>query len=1057
MSKKFLVFVLVLILGLFSLSFAQVQTKFKDVPPTHWAAPAVKYLTDLGIISGIRPDTFGGDMYVTRYQVAVLLYNLIQKLKLAEVALPAADIAELKNLVKDLSEELTLLGSRVDELMASLDELSGRVSDLESALEEKATLDDVRSVVEESLGDVTARLDDIEARVSDLESLVTERPTLDEVTSLIEEKISEIEIPDISDLEGRVSDLEGLAGDLDSRLSDVEVALTEKASVDDVQAMIEESLGDTVARLDDLEGRVSDLEGLAGDLDSRLSDVEVALTEKASVDDVQAMIEESLGDTVARLDDLEGRVSDLEGLAGDLDSRLSDVEVALTEKASVDDVQAMIEESLGDTVARLDDLEGRVSDLESQVAGLAEQVANIEKVEVTEEQIKTVIGEKLEETVKKVTEEALADLEGRVSDLEGLAGDLDSRLSDVEVALTEKASVDDVQAMIEESLGDTVARLDDVEGKVNDLELRVGDVESAITDLMGITDDLSANLTALSEKVDALEGVGAMVEDLDARVSDIEVLLTDRPTVDEVTAMIEEKLAEIQVPDVEELKAMVEDHSDAIDALRADVDAILTEELPSVKDAIAELQDKVSEIEDKLAQVEGVEVPEELADISSRLDNVESAINALYNVTDDLALSLSDLTDRVSSVEDAVADVNAKVDDINKALNKFAVSGSVSVKAKKDFGANKNIAITPSATINLGIKPADGVSISTSFELVNNKLSFNSFDVSVAQVEFGLKNLVLSYNAGADSNFAVDVNELVGTKTAKVVASVDLPAGLKLAVGLNGTDDGTGEDLVAGKVSGSFNNVDVNAFALVSRANTTAPYSYAFGSDFGTSVAKGIKLFGEAVYDGTFDVLGGVSLSDVGVKGLSSTLKATYKDNSLTLYGSASYPVTSQATVSAEVTVSDVTHTTRTYTVKGAVSGTVAPFSYEAYFVYPTYKTWAKVSGSVNPKTSVEAAFYAPNLTQFSKDTVSLVLKGTYSLTDKVTLWAWVTNNQDGKWFTDQGLSTYPGTASAMAEADYALTSNVTLNLSVYKLGLGNITKGDILPTDVTLKATVNF
>ncbi|MEN2983460.1 MAG: S-layer homology domain-containing protein [Dictyoglomaceae bacterium] len=1009
MSRKFLIFTLILCLGLSSLAFAQVKTRFKDVPPTHWAAEAVKYLSEIGIISGIKPDTFGGDMYVTRYQIAVLLYKLIQQFKLAELAIPAKDIAELKTLVKELSEELTLLGSKVDDLMAILDELSGRVADVESALEGKASLEDVKTIVDESLGDVVSKLDE---------------------------------------LEGRVSDLEGLVGDLDSRLSDVEVALTEKVSLEEVEALISEKIAEIeIPDISELEGRVSDLEGLVGDLDSRLSDVEVALTEKVSLEEVEALVEEKLVSIVERLDNVEVVVSDLDIRIGTLENGLSDL------MAVTDDLSA----NLISLSERIDALEGSIKDLESQIADLAIQIAEIEKIEVTEEQIKAVVEVKLEEVIEKITREVMEELIGRVSDLEGLVGDIDRRLVDLEVALTEKASLYEV----EEKILGVVERLDNVEALISDLE-------SGLSDVLAVTDDLSSNLISLSERVDALEGLtetvdnlSAMVEDLEVRVSDVEILLTDRPTMDEVIALLEEKLAEIEIPDVEELRLLVEEHSDALDALRADVDAILVEELPTIKDDIAGLQDQVAELADRVSLIEAGLKPEvleviiEVDELLKTIEKIDVGTENLYALVDDLAISLTSLGEKISSLEETVAGVQEKVAGIEKSIAKFTVSGSTSVTAKKEFGEAKNIVVDDSTTLNLTFVPVDGVKISTSISLkgATSKIEpkLNKLNVSVSEAVFGIKNVSLVYDHTASSNFAVDVNGLVGSRTAKLVASAELPIkGVKASLGVDGSADGTKADLIVGKIFGTLDNFNYNIFGIVGRTATNVPYTPIVGAEFDTEIMKGIKLFGEVVYDdGTFDLLAGVSLKDVVTKGLSSTLKATYKNNKLDLYASASYPLTPQAKVTGEVTVSDVTATPGV-TIKGTVEGTIAPFAYKTWLSADLkankYAGYVEVSAVMDPY-SFKVVADMPDLTKITDlDTTKLTIEGSYKLTPNLKLSALVTTYYEDNY-----------TATGKVSADLALAPNVNVNFTVLKKALGTLTTDPLKDLSASVTTSVSF
>jgi hypothetical protein len=56
-------------------------TEFKDVPPDHWAAEAVKEVVAKGIMKGFPDGTFRGDQPVTRYELAVTLARFMQRVE----------------------------------------------------------------------------------------------------------------------------------------------------------------------------------------------------------------------------------------------------------------------------------------------------------------------------------------------------------------------------------------------------------------------------------------------------------------------------------------------------------------------------------------------------------------------------------------------------------------------------------------------------------------------------------------------------------------------------------------------------------------------------------------------------------------------------------------------------------------------------------------------------------------------------------------------------------------------------------------------------------------
>jgi heat shock factor-binding protein 1 len=509
MSRRFLAVLLTLFL-LLSVSFAQ-TTKFKDVPSNHWAASAVKYLTDLGIISGIKPDTFGGDLYVTRYQVAVLLYKLIQALQAGKIALPTADVEELKDLVSQLQDELKLVGANVEDLMSALQDLDSRISDLESAVQEKVSVEDVESMIQESLADVTSRLDDLDSRISDLESAVQEKVSVEDVESMIQESLA--------DVTSRLDDLDSRISDFDTRLSDLESAVQsmEKVEVtpEQIEAVVGEKLEEVVSakveeKIGDLEGRVSDLEGFVTDLDSRLADVETALVDKPSLDEVQAMIEEKISEiSIPDVEELTGRVSDLEDRVSAVETRLDDVDSAISDLMStIDEVNA--------NLVDLSDKVEEVLALKDKLDELIKMVESIEGIEVPAE---------LEDIKSFVTDldAKVSDLAVAIEDLNTLASDLQSQIDNVNARVDElSASLDNINSSIDALstsvddlyvLNDGVStRLDEAVNRLSDLESKVADLEKkgvkpfTLTLTFGakwdfVTKSISTTPTAISKVV----------------------------------------------------------------------------------------------------------------------------------------------------------------------------------------------------------------------------------------------------------------------------------------------------------------------------------------------------------------------------------------------------------------------------------------------------------------------------------------------------------------------------------------------------------------------------
>lgn len=108
---------------------------FQDVPADHWALDALRRLARSGMLKDIAPDgdPFRGKKVLTRYELAVLVARLVEKVEAAERA--GEDVTEEERLVRDLTrefrQELAILGIRVDAFTNRLEVQERRLGDLE--------------------------------------------------------------------------------------------------------------------------------------------------------------------------------------------------------------------------------------------------------------------------------------------------------------------------------------------------------------------------------------------------------------------------------------------------------------------------------------------------------------------------------------------------------------------------------------------------------------------------------------------------------------------------------------------------------------------------------------------------------------------------------------------------------------------------------------------------------------------------------------------------------------------------------------------------------------
>lgn len=143
------------VLGLAAVpAFAQGGGPFADVPTDHWAYQSVDRLQREGIVIGYPDGTYGGRRAMTRYEFAVAIARLLDKLpqggdfatrqqlddaiagirrELGGFA-TREEVDNLRRLVNEFQNELTTLGVEVDNVRRRLDGLEGRVGLIEQEM-----------------------------------------------------------------------------------------------------------------------------------------------------------------------------------------------------------------------------------------------------------------------------------------------------------------------------------------------------------------------------------------------------------------------------------------------------------------------------------------------------------------------------------------------------------------------------------------------------------------------------------------------------------------------------------------------------------------------------------------------------------------------------------------------------------------------------------------------------------------------------------------------------------------------------------------------------------
>ena len=105
--RKILVFCLVVSLLISLLTPAFAERQFKDVPENHWAAKYVYDLVKMGVTTGYPDGTFRGSKKISRYETAVFIAKMGEKLGGVDLTEVKEDIAKLKQEIAALRRSPT--------------------------------------------------------------------------------------------------------------------------------------------------------------------------------------------------------------------------------------------------------------------------------------------------------------------------------------------------------------------------------------------------------------------------------------------------------------------------------------------------------------------------------------------------------------------------------------------------------------------------------------------------------------------------------------------------------------------------------------------------------------------------------------------------------------------------------------------------------------------------------------------------------------------------------------------------------------------------------------
>jgi chromosome segregation ATPase len=331
------------------LSFAS----FKDVPVNRWAYDAVNELSKLGIVSGMPDGTFQGNQAMTRYQVAVALYRLMQNIqdRIDKAISGSANVEKIREQVLTLSDLVSTALNKIDSLSSLKDNvqvLSNDVSELKTSLVNLK--DDMKNFtfefaqVKNLANDNLKKITTLEEKLNNLsnnnliEKINSDISVLKtDLNSKADKTTVEQLFKNISELSTKVDSLSGDISVLRTDLKTVSKKSDEQiAKINDTIASIQQLLNQTETKISSLEEYVANnyktldsrIAALSGDFSQLKVDYEsYAANTSKKIDSLNS----SLNQIDEKLSTFEAKVTDLEGLKNDYNSFKTNTEQNLNE------------------------------------------------------------------------------------------------------------------------------------------------------------------------------------------------------------------------------------------------------------------------------------------------------------------------------------------------------------------------------------------------------------------------------------------------------------------------------------------------------------------------------------------------------------------------------------------------------------------------------------------------------------------------------------------------------------------------------------------------------
>ncbi len=678
---------------------------FSDIPANHWAKDAVETLRQLGLISGFPDNTFRGNESLTRYQIALILYNFYSFLEtnLYNVELQISNInvtLEKLQITGETNKEIILLRSKVQALEDKVNRILTELSEIKKTnqiiSEDKSdniSLEKVKDF-EEQLKNISSLIEELQNEFSNLKnSLQNLQPLQKPIQSIqqtdstdIAKKIEQLEVFD-QKVEKALKELYRFSKSFSEFIEKITPLLETYVTTAELEKRLEEFGNMITKRTDELNTSISNIL------------LEISTLKESTAENKEKF--QILPSTISTVDNFEQFEKELEFLS----NKLAEFEKMFSEEhkndknwfeSNINDVRqsiSNIKKDLQNISAELDNYK-KVLFPASEYEKISNELISFEKKIENFNTFLNELNDNFETLKKNVESSHLVELVNQMSEIKEEIRSLisentkifriiDSLKEDITVQSGNQEKLSSKLGIVEkdvQELKDEVKLLSEKKSELETSKIYVTDRElnNQIEVISNRIEEIEKSLKEISRLKEVEDPTKEMISTLEKEIEDLKTLFSN----------LKEDIKSNKIKEESELLSQLSKRVDGIESdfkelLQQRTDRIVyaTElskiysEINTLKNEIAKIKqsptvyEKTEVQESKDSKVEILQLKESISELKSSIESIKNKtlelkekVSVLENgeITSEIYQQISEMKQKIERLEEIIAEEKNK-------------------------------------------------------------------------------------------------------------------------------------------------------------------------------------------------------------------------------------------------------------------------------------------------------------------------------------------------------------------------------------------------------------